>query len=126
MQQPDGSRFQVMIVDDEESYRRLVRAMVEKDGHFQVIAEASDGREAVELVDKVSPDLILMDLHMMYMNGFEATRLIMERRPEARVILLSWTRRQSEYSRMAREVGALAFIAKQDLAISALRQVLQS
>ena len=118
--------FRVVIVDDEELYRRLIRAMVEQEEDFQVMAEASDGSEAVELMDKISPDLVLMDVQMQHMNGFEATSLIMERHPEARVILVSKTRRRARYSRMAQDAGAVAFIAKQDLAMSALRHALGS
>ena len=117
--------FRVMLVDDEELYRCLVRTALEREDDFQVVAEASDGREAVELADEVNPDLIIMDVLMPYMDGFEATRLILERNPEARVVLVSRTGRQQEYSCMSQQVGALAFIAKQDLDTSILMRVLQ-
>ncbi len=117
--------FCVMLVDDEESYRSLVRTALEREDDFQVVAEASDGREAVELAEDVNPDLIIMDVRMPYMDGFEATRLILERNPEARVVLVSRTGRRQEYSCMSQQVGALAFMAKQNLDICVLRQVLQ-
>ena len=116
--------LRVMLVDDEEFYRCLVRTNLDREDDFQVVTEASDGTEAVELADEVNPDLIIMDVLMPYMDGFEATRLILERNPEARVVLVSRTGRQQEYSRMSKDVGALAFIAKQDLDASILRQVL--
>ena len=117
--------FRVMLVDDEESYRRLVRTILDREDDFQVVAEASDGREAVELAADVIPDLIIMDVQMPYVDGFEATRLILERNPEARVVLVSRTGRQQEYVCMSQQVGALTFIAKQDLDASILRQALQ-
>lgn len=116
-----------MITDDDETYRRLVRAMLETEDDFQVVAEANDGREAVELMDIVNPDVVLMDVQMRYMSGFEATRLILKRHPDARVILWSRTRRRrQEYSRMAQGVGALAFMVKQDVSLRGLRQALQA
>ena len=113
-----------MIADDDESYRRLVRAILEVEEGFQVVAEASDGGEAVKLMDMLNPDVVLMDVQMPSVNGFEATSLILERHPDVRVILWSRTRRRGEYSRMSQKVGALAFMAKQNVSISALRQAL--
>ncbi len=118
--------FRVMIVDDDETYRRLVRAMVEREDDFQVVAEATDGNEAVELADEVNPDLIIMDVQMPSMGGFEATGTILQRHQDARVVLVSRTRRQLEYSRMAQDAGAIAFVTKENLSISVLRQALQT
>ena len=126
--QKTGGDFllRVMIADDDEAYRRLVRAILEVEEGFQVVAEASDGGEAVKLMDMLNPDVVLMDVQMPSVNGFEATSLILERHPDARVILWSRTRRRREYSRMSQEVGALAFMAKQNVSISALLQVLHA
>ena len=118
--------FRVMIVDDQEAYRRLVRAMLETEDGFEVIAEAANGNEAIELTESVDADLILMDVLMPDMSGFEATRLMLERHAGAKVILISRSRRQEEYSRLAEEAGALAFVPKSELSVSTLREVLQS
>ena len=115
-----------MVVDDQERYRRLVRNMLEREEDFQVVAEAANGAEALRLMDEVNPDLIIMDVQMPSINGFEATRLVMQRRPDTRVVLVSRTRREREYSRMAEEVGAAAFVLKRDLDVTAVRQALQS
>ena len=118
--------LRVMIVDDQEAYRRLVRAMLGTEHGFQVIAEASSGNEAIELTENVDAELILMDVLMPDMNGFKATRLMLERRSGVKVILMSRSRRQEEYSRLAEEAGALAFVPKSDLSVSAIKEILQS
>ena len=118
--------FRVMIVDDDETYRRLVQAMLGREDDFQVVAEATDGKEAVELMDEASPDLVIMDVQMPSMDGLEATRLILQDHPTTRVVLVSRTHRQQEYSRAAQEVGATAFVTKGDLTLSVIRQALQT
>ena len=118
--------FRVMIVDDQDAYRRLVRAMLETEVDFQVVAEASSGNEAIELAETVDADLILMDVLMPDITGFEATRLMLERHLGAKVILISRSRRREEYSRLTEEAGALAFVPKSDLSVNTLREILQS
>lgn len=98
--------------------------MFDSSGGFEVVAEASDGVNAVAIYPKMRPDLVLMDIQMARMNGIEATRLILKQDPEARVVLISM-KADPEYRRIAEEMGALAFIAKRDLTVSALYEVWQ-
>ena len=67
--------MRVMLVDDRSLIRNGIASLLRAHGH-EVVAEANDGHEALELVDKASPDLVLMDIQMPGMGGLEATRLI--------------------------------------------------
>ena len=82
------------------------------------------GDEALELLEHVRPDLILMDVQMPNMDGFEATRRIQEQYPGTVIALISMDR-DEEYHRMADEAGARGFLSKKDLSISNLRKMLE-
>ena len=115
--------LRIMLVDDQEQFRRITRNTLQSEGDFQVIAEGEGGTDAVRLMEELSPDLTIMDVQMPTMNGFEATRIILERHPDAKVALISMTG-DAQYPGMAAEVGALGFIAKRDLTAETLRQLL--
>ena len=115
--------IRVLVVDDQEDFRRLARTMLEEDENFQVMAEASDGVEAVEIVEEQIVDLVLMDVQMPRMNGFEATRRILDRHPEIQIVLVSISR-DMEILRSIHKVGAAAFISKSSLTMTTLRQAI--
>jgi DNA-binding NarL/FixJ family response regulator len=79
----------VMIADDHEFIRGGVMAILNKSADIKVVAEASDGEQAVQLAEKYLPDVILMDIQMPGMNGIEATRIITKKMPSIGVIALS-------------------------------------
>jgi CheY-like chemotaxis protein len=105
---PRGPR--VLIIDDDVENRRLLREVLEAE-ELLVVGEGSDGGEAVDLVAKVLPDVVLMDLRMPSMGGLEATRLIRESSPFTQVLVLT------SYdgplpTRSAEQVGAYAYLVK--------------
>lgn len=110
---------QVLIVDDQESFRSAARLVVELANGFEVVGEAVTGEEAVSLVDTLSPDLILMDMNLPGIDGLEATRLIMEAQPATKVIGLST---YDEFRERALAAGAVAFISKSDFEPGLLNQ----
>ena len=79
----------VMLVDDHEVVRELLRESLERTGEFRVVGEASDGAQAVALAPGLAPDLIVMDLLMPVKDGVEACREILELLPSTRVIMLT-------------------------------------
>lgn len=80
--------MRVLIADDHTLFRGGLRAVLEA-RDVEVVGEAANGREAVQLVDRLRPDIVLMDLDMPILSGFDATRLISAAQPDVRVIVLT-------------------------------------
>ncbi len=115
--------LRVLLVDDQELFRDMARSMFSGSDDFEVIAEAEDGIEAVNVYPKLNPDLVLMDMQMARMNGLEATREILKWDPDALVVMTSM-RSEPEYQRLAIDMGAVGFIPKRDLSVGSLRDIL--
>ncbi|MFN8531959.1 MAG: response regulator transcription factor [Dehalococcoidia bacterium] len=81
-------RIRVVLADDHTLFRQGVRTMLEVLGDFEVIGEASDGREAIKLAEQLDPEIIIMDVSMPLLNGLEATRQIRQRKGGAKVLAL--------------------------------------
>ncbi len=103
----------VLIVDDQVPFRMAARLVVDLTDGFEVAGEAASGEESLALVEKLAPDLILMDIKMPGMDGLEATRQIVTRDATANVIVLS-TYEAEEYEQLALAAGAVAFIPKSE------------
>ena len=115
----------LLIVDDQPAFRERARATVARGDEFRVVAEASNGREAIEAADEFHPDVIIMDVQMPEMNGLEATQAILKRHPHASIVLVSMST-MPWYAEMAQELGAVAFIAKGTFTLELLREVLET
>ena len=81
--------IRIVVVDDSPLYRRTVCNMLEKQPNLQVVAEAEDGLEAIQAVEKHRPDVVLMDVSMPVLNGIDATWIIKSKYPNVRVVILS-------------------------------------
>lgn len=80
---------EILLADDHRLTREALRLMLDRQPGFRVVAEADDGREAVELAMEHDPDIVLMDVTMPRLNGVEATRQIKARKPQIKVIMVS-------------------------------------
>ncbi|MEP7120587.1 MAG: response regulator transcription factor [Byssovorax sp.] len=107
-----SATVRVVLAEDHAMLRGGVRAMLEAAGGVEVIGEASDGREAVKLAERLRPDVIVMDVAMPQLNGIEATRQIHAASPKIAIIILSMYG-DREYIREALRAGASAYLLKE-------------
>jgi DNA-binding NarL/FixJ family response regulator len=106
-----GDKLTVLLVDDHALVRHGFRRILEDDAEIEVVGEASTGEEAVKLASKEKPAVIVMDCAMPGMNGLEATRKILEVRPDAAILMLSM-HSEDTLVRQALEAGARGYILK--------------
>jgi DNA-binding NarL/FixJ family response regulator len=119
--------LQILIADDHELVRRGLRALLEAQADWQVVAEAQDGQEAVDQVVSLKPDVAILDIGMPRLNGLEALRRIAKMAPETKVLVLTM-HESDELIRAALDAGACGFVTKSGattelvFAIEALRK----
>jgi two-component system, NarL family, response regulator NreC len=114
----------ILLVDDHKIVREGLRSLLEAEDDFRVIAEAADGRAAVELAREHSPAVVVMDIAMPQLNGIEATRQIINSLPRAKVIALSMHSDRRFMSEMLR-AGASGYLLK-DAASEELIQAIRT
>jgi len=115
--------YKVLIVDDQQLFRDLARSMLHSNDAFEVVGDAIDGEDALELFDNLRPDLVLMDVQMERMDGLEATRRIMQKDSMANVLLTSMSG-DPAYERLGKELGVMAFVPKRELRPTAIKALL--
>lgn len=103
--------IRVLLADDVAQYRALVRTLLERDGRFEVVGEAGDGVEAVELSAREQPDVVLLDVAMPRMDGLQAIPKIAASCSEAKIVVLSGFARD-QLERQALAAGAIAYLDK--------------
>lgn len=106
-----ADRISVLLVDDQELVRYGFRLVLEAEDDIVVVGEASDGDEAVRATARLSPDVVLMDVRMPTMDGIEATKQIIARSPDTRVLVLT-TYDRDEFAFGALQAGAAGFLLK--------------
>lgn len=103
--------IKILMADDHPVVRAGIRGMLETQADFEVLAEAENGREAVELVAKLKPDVVLMDLRMPEMEGVEAIEKIKTQHPEIHILVLTTYDTDADIVR-AVEAGATGYLLK--------------
>ncbi len=102
----------ILLVDDHPVFRKGLRQLLEEEQDFKVVGEAGDGKEAIALVGKLSPDVVVMDINMPNFNGIDATRQIVSDFPETKIVALSIHSGKRFIEDMLR-AGAVGYILKE-------------
>jgi two-component system response regulator NreC len=100
-----------MLVDDHDLVRSGLKRLLEEDPKLQVVAEATDGRAAVETYDTCLPDVVLMDISMPVMDGLDASKELLKHHPDARILVLTMHDEEHFAARLLR-AGVLGYITK--------------
>jgi two-component system, NarL family, response regulator NreC len=116
------SQIRIVLADDHTIIRSGLRLLLEQQPDFKVVAEASDGRQAVQLVAKHHPNVVVLDIGMPELNGIEATRQIVAQDPHPDVVILSMHSDES-YVLRALKAGARAYILKNAAEADLIRAV---
>jgi DNA-binding NarL/FixJ family response regulator len=106
-----ANKLKVLLVDDHALVRRGFRRMLEDEPTFEVVGEASNGLEAVEAAERLQPAVIVMDCALPQINGIEASRRILAKRPETAILMLSM-HSEDTLIRQALEAGAKGYVLK--------------
>ena len=107
----------ILLVDDHPIVRQGLRTLLQGRGDWEVVGEASDGMEAVEKVESLQPDVVVLDVTMPRMNGLEACRLIQQKHKNAGLEVLFVTQHDSpQMMREALDAGARGYVVKSNLA----------
>lgn len=112
----------LLIVDDFAEFRRSARALLSLAG-FDVTGEAEDGTSALELVNRLRPDAVLLDVHLPGIDGFEVARMVAEL-PNPPAVVLTSTRSVASYREQLAHTSVRGFIEKQDISGKVLAQLL--
>jgi DNA-binding NarL/FixJ family response regulator len=107
--------LRVLIADDHRLFAEALEAILATDERIEVVGQASDGSQAVELAQKLDPDVVLMDVSMPVLDGFEATREIRSGSEGIRVLMLTGSNSRADVDR-SREAGASGYVTKDRIA----------
>jgi two-component system invasion response regulator UvrY len=113
----------VLIVDDQAPFRSAARALVRVLAGWRVVGEAASGEQAVAVAAATGPQVVLMDINLPGLDGYEATRRILAAQPETAVVLLS-TYSADDLPEEPLACGAVGYLRKDDLTPAALRELL--
>jgi len=114
----------VLIADDHRLFAEALEAILAGDGRIRVVGHASDGRQAVEFVEKHAPDVVLMDISMPVLDGIEAAKQLRDDGNETRILMLTGSNSRTDVSR-AREAGADGYVTKDRIAAELIEAIVE-
>jgi len=112
----------IVLADDHQVVRNGLRVLLEAEPDFSVVGEAGDGLEAVRLVERLQPDVLVLDLMMPGLNGLEVARQVSQRSPQTRVVILSMYDNEA-YVLEALRAGAAAYVLKESTSAELVRAI---
>jgi two-component system, NarL family, nitrate/nitrite response regulator NarL len=104
----------ILVVDDYEPWRCFVRSVFSESSEFEIVGESTDGLEAIRMSAELEPDVILLDIGLPKLNGFDAAREIQKVSPNSKIVFVSLNR-SPEMIREAQNIGAHGFVSKLDV-----------
>ena len=116
--------LRVLIADDHRLFAEALEAILATDERIEVVGKASDGGEAVELAGTLAPDVVLMDVSMPVLDGFEATRAIRAASEKVRVLMLTGSNSRADVDR-SREAGASGYVTKDRIASELIASIVE-
>jgi DNA-binding NarL/FixJ family response regulator len=114
----------VLIADDHRLFTEALEAILAADERVEVVGTASDGGEAVELALRLRPDVVLMDVSMPVLDGFEATREIRAGGDDVRILMLTGSNARADVDR-SREAGAAGYVTKDRIASELVEAIVE-
>jgi len=119
-----SSKIRVLIADDHRLFAETLEALLATEDRVEVVGSARDGKEAVRLARTLRPDVILMDISMPIMDGFEATRRIRQQHEDACVLMLTGSNSRSDVD-LARKAGAAGYVTKDRIAAELIEAIVE-
>jgi DNA-binding NarL/FixJ family response regulator len=107
----ESSAVSILVVEDFEPFRHLIRAILSKNPQFQIVAEVADGLDAVQKASDLKPDLILLDIGLPLLNGFDAARLIRKLAPDSKIVFVT-QESSADIAQEALRIGASGYVLK--------------
>jgi two-component system, NarL family, response regulator NreC len=106
--------YRIILADDHALVRQGIKKILGENPGLEVIGEAADGQEALELLEKSAPDLVILDIQMPRMSGLEAAKRIKDRYPEVKILVLTM-HKENAYLEHAQEIEIEGYVLKEDV-----------
>jgi two-component system, NarL family, nitrate/nitrite response regulator NarL len=119
-----SNKIRVLVADDHRLFAETLQALLATENRVAVVGSARDGKEAVRLARKLRPDVVLMDISMPVMDGFEATRRIRLHQKDACVLMLTGSNSRTDVD-LARKAGAAGYVTKDRIAAELIDAIVE-